>query len=269
MEICVFSKHLQDYGFEKLGKALRTIGVTGVDLTVREEGHVEPAEVADKLPEAVATLAAEGVRVSMITTGITSLDDDYAREVLETAAREGIRYYKFGYFYYGGFGTLRGLIDEARAKIRDLAAFSKELGIWGGYHNHCGDFLGACPSHIAEILTDADPEGAGAYFDIGHATIEGVKGGWLQGLDYLVDRVGMVVLKDFKFDFSGGENGGGTVPLGEGIVQWERFCKALHRIEDRVGPASIHAEYNLPADEVLRVAGRDKAFFDEIWQKTA
>lgn len=269
MEICVFSKHLQEWGFANLAKALRSIGVTGVDLTVRKGGHVEPAEVADKLPEAVATLAAEGVRVSMITTAITSLDDDHAAKIIETAAREGIRYYKFGYYYYREFGTLRSLIEDARVKLRDLAAFNRKIGIWGGYHNHSGNFLGACPSHIAEMLADADPEGAGAFFDVGHATVEGVMGGWIQGLDRLLDRIRMVALKDFNFDLSSDTDGFAIVPMGEGLVRWEPFFAALHMIADRIGAVSIHAEYNLPADEVLELARSDKAFFDEVWQKTA
>ena len=45
MEYCVFSKHFQTMGAEKLGKTLAELGVDGVDLTVREGGHIQPAQL--------------------------------------------------------------------------------------------------------------------------------------------------------------------------------------------------------------------------------
>lgn len=266
MEFCVFSKHLQAYDFAQLGRALKSIGIAGVDLTVRPKGHVEPARVAEDLPKAVAILGREGVRVTMITTGILTLDEPDAREVLETAAGLGIRFYKFGYYLTTGFGSMRKCLAEARAKLADLAAFSKEVGIWGGYHNHSGEeYVGASLPHVAAILADADEEGAGAYFDIGHAFGEGAKGAWIQGFDELKDRIRMIALKELKMDVSPGADIWETVPMGAGPLPWSRFVTLLRVVERQIGPASIHAEYDRPADEVLRLAADDKAFFEKAW----
>ena len=269
MDTCVFSKHLQAYGFRELGRALRAIGVAGVDLTVRPKGHVEPEEVADRLPEAAEGLRAEGVRILMITTAITSVGDSHARAVLETAAKLGIRFYKCGYYLYDGFGTVRRALAEARAKLKDLGAMSKEIGVFGGYHNHAGDYLGACPAHLADLVEDADPDGIGLFFDPAHATAEGACSGWKEGLDYVAPRVRMLALKDFRLVFSPEETKFQTVPMGEGIVRWSEFFKAVHRIAGQIGPVSIHAEYDVPAGEVLRLAARDKAFYERTWKESA
>ena len=268
METCVFSKHLQDYGFPELGRAVKKIGVEAVDLTVRPEGHVLPETVREKLPQAVSALKAEGVRVAMITTAITSVDEPHTRAVLETAAAEGIRYYKLGYYRYEGLGTLRRGLSEAKAKLRDVAAMSKELGICGGYHNHSGGCIGALLPHVRELIEDLDPDAVCAYYDIGHATVEGTAAGWVQGLDDLGERVRMLAFKDLQVG-PAAKDGRKVVPMGEGVVRWDEFVSALKSDAFQIGPASFHAEYHLPADEVVETARRDKAFFDGLWDRSS
>ena len=73
MKFCVFSKQLQCYDFEDLAKAVNSIGVDGVDLTVREGGHVEPEKVKRDLPEAVKILGDYGLSVNMLTTQFTDI----------------------------------------------------------------------------------------------------------------------------------------------------------------------------------------------------
>ena len=268
MDVCVFSKHLQDYDFRQLGGALRGIGVDGVDLTVRPGGHVEPEAAPDVMPEAVATLKEEGVHVSMITTAITSADEPHARSVLEAAATEGIRYFKLGYYRYGGFGTLNAGLAEVKAKLRDLAALSKELGLWAGFHNHSGPYIGANLAHVRELIDDLDPDAIGSYFDIGHATIEGASAGWLLGLDDLSARVRMVAIKDLTVEKDAGKKRIQVVPLGEGFVHWEDFIGALSRIASEVGVMSFHGEYGgRTAEQVLGLVRKDRAFFENIWKE--
>jgi sugar phosphate isomerase/epimerase len=265
LESCVFSKHLQEYDFTRLGQAAKSIGVTGVDLTVRPKGHVEPAQAKDKLPEAVKALAAEGIRVTMITTAFTSVDDPHARTTLETAASLGIRFYKIGYLVYEGFGTLEKGLREGAAKIHDLAALGKSLGIWGGYHNHCADSLGATVVHLNRLLAKADPEGAGVFFDVGHATVEGAACGWMQGLDDVAARVRMIALKDFEIVKQEKMHYAKVVPMGEGLVQWKEYVNCLRKIAPQIAVVSFHAEFDAPAAEVTNLARSDREFFDRLW----
>jgi len=265
MEFCVFSKHLQQYGFSELGRALKGIGFEAVDLTVRPGGHVEPESAAEKLPEAAQELAAQGVRVAMITTAITSIEEPHTRTVLETAAREGIRFYKLGYYRYADYGTLNKIMREAAARLRELAACSKELRICGGYHNHSGAFLGANPAHVRRMLEGLDPDAVGSYFDVGHAAVEGAALGWLQALDDLSEHIRMLALKDLEVERANGPGRVKVVPMGEGLVQWKRLVPVLKRLADQIGPISFHCEYALPPEEVLAAAARDKAFFEGVW----
>ncbi|MFO7898297.1 MAG: TIM barrel protein [Planctomycetota bacterium] len=268
MDCCVFSKHLQDYDFGELGRALSGIGVDGVDLTVRPGGHVEPEEAADRLPEAVDALKQEGVRVRMITTAITDAAEPHAGDVLEAAAGEGIRFFKLGYYPYDGFGTLRAGLAEVKAKLRDLAAMASELGLWAGFHNHSGPYVGAHLAHVRELLDDLDPDAIGSYFDVGHATVEGAFRGWLLGLDDLADRVRMIAVKDLDVKRGDAKWPTTTRPLGEGLVQWRRLIPVLKQIERNVGPISHHGEYgDLSAAEVCEQVRRDIAFFDRIWEE--
>ena len=266
MDICVFSKHLQEWDFSELGRNLKRAGFDGVDLTVRPGGHIEPETAADQLPEAAALLAQEGVHVSMITTAITSVEEPHARTLLETASRTGIRYFKIGYYLYDGFRSLRKGLGEAAARLRDIAALSGELGLWGGFHNHSGPYLGAHVAHVRRLLDDLDPNAIGSYFDIGHATVEGAAQGYLLGLDELADRIRMLALKDFVIRPEPAAYRGSTVPMGEGLVAWTTVVDVLKEIAPKLGPVSYHGEYkNLTAEEVLAQVVKDKAFFEGLW----
>ncbi len=269
MKTCVFSKHLQPYGYDELGTALESIGMKGVDLTVRPKGHVEPSQVKDKLPEAVETLAKHGVEVTMITTAITSLDDLSARDVIETAAGLGVGFYKFGYYLYDGFGMLASQLREANARLRDLAAFSREKGIFGGYHNHSGEYLGSTVPHMLRLLDGVDPQGAGVFFDVAHATVEGSLLGWMQGLEDVLPRVRMLAIKDFVVEKAETLSKAVVVPMGEGLVQWREYVAIVKTIEKQVGVLSVHAEYDAAPAEVLALAKQDRDFWQSLWSEPA
>jgi len=263
MELCVFSKHLQQLSFSELGRALRGIGVTGVDLTVRPQGHIEPEAVRDRLPEAAEALRAEGVTIRMLTTAVTDANAPHARAVFETAARLGIRYLKLGYFPYRGLGTLRAALADAKARLKDLAALAAERGVFAGCHNHSGPNIGANLVHLRELIEDLDPRHIGIYLDPAHAFVEGMYRGWLQALDDVADRVRMLAVKDMAIrpgdDFP-------AVPMGQGVVRWAEVIPALKTIAPQLGPVSIHAEVGLPLAETLRLAADETAYFRRLWE---
>ena len=56
MEICVFSKRLGSLNCSQLGRELAAAGFSGVNLTVRTGGQVEPEKVVEQLPAGAADL---------------------------------------------------------------------------------------------------------------------------------------------------------------------------------------------------------------------
>ena len=272
MQLMVFSKHLAGLPLDEVGRRLVAMGITAIDLTVRPGGHVEPERVEDELPRAAEILASEGVRIGMMTTGITDARDPLTPKVLRTAAGLGIGYYKLGYFTYGGFGTLKKQRAEVAAQLQDLAALNLEIGIHGGFHNHSANFLGASLWDVHHVLEGSDPRALGSYLDPAHATVEGGSGAWMMGMDLLGERITMLAVKDFRWIEGRGYAGARRhrvqwLPLADGNTQWPQVLKYLHQIGFD-GPVSMHSEYqgsssfqDLTVDEVFAQTARDLEVF--------
>src|SRR5690349_15293313 len=63
MRFMMFSKHLQSLPLQTAAQKVRELGFEGLDLTVRPGGFVEPAQVQERLPEAIATCADAGLKI--------------------------------------------------------------------------------------------------------------------------------------------------------------------------------------------------------------
>ena len=272
MELCLFSKHLQNFDADGLGRTLKDLGMPGVDLTVRPHGHVEPADVAEALPAFKEALAAHDVRITMLTTSIMAADAPHAREIIEAAGRCGVGFIKLGYWHYKGFGQLRSQEAEVRAALKDLEPVLKDNGVKAGFHTHSGHYMGCNASFALRIIGDCDPEAVGIYYDAGHCTLEGGEGGWLMGLDLVADRLIMVAVKDlayFRLGSASDRHKGWqwyTVPMDSGPVDWPKFAQCLKEI-DFQGPVSFHSEYqgphswrDLTAEQVVEQTRKDLAY---------
>jgi sugar phosphate isomerase/epimerase len=262
--LCFFSKHLPRLDGRGLGRALKTLGFGGVDLTVRPKGHVEPARVAQDLPIFVEGIRAEGLAVPMITTELTSDADPAARPTLETAAALKVPYFKTGYYYYA-FVDARKERDAAGARLRGLAALSARHGVHLGFHNHAG-YIGGGLWDIAPVIDTLEPKTAGYYFDVRHAVVEGGDGGWRSAFSLAAPRLSMIALKDFFWEKTATGWRVQNCPMGEGMVNWKSYFAMLAKAGFH-GPASLHLEYEVPGgtpdaveEHTLAAASRDLAF---------
>src|SRR5687768_2483463 len=84
LPICAFSKHFQWAGIEELASVCASLGYTGIDLTLRRGGHIEPATVENDLPRAVETIRKAGLTVPMVTTDIVDVRSANAETILRT-----------------------------------------------------------------------------------------------------------------------------------------------------------------------------------------
>lgn len=240
--LCLFTKHLPHLGYREMASTLRSMGFEGADLTVRPRGHVLPENVEQDLPRAFEALAAEGVRLPMITTGLLSRRDPAARPTLYTAARLGVPYFKLGYYRYRDLEDLDGYLAQVKADSESLAAIAAHAGITGGFHNHSGTYVGSALWDHWWILRDTDPQHIGFYFDPCHATIEGGSAGWKIGFHRLRSRLKMVACKDFRWVRKNGGWKPQMCPLGQGMVDYPAFFQAL-AASGFSGPISLHVEY--------------------------
>ncbi len=262
--LCFFSKHLPDMDARRLGRALKTLGFGGVDLTVRPGGHIDPKRVAQDLPPLVAAIRQEGLTVPMITTEILSDADPVARPTLETAASLGIPFFKPGYYRYA-FADVRKERDAAAAQLRTVAALSAKTGVHMGFHNHSG-YIGGNVWDIVPVMDTLDPKWAGYYFDIRHAVVEGGDGGWKTAFNLAAPRLPMIALKDFYWEKAATGWRIKNCPMGEGMVNWKAYFALLAKAGFH-GPVSLHLEYEMPgatpaAREVSTIAAtaKDLAF---------
>lgn|ERR671925_300512 len=244
-KLCLFSKPLPGMDWRRLAQAAKSVGFGGIDLTVRQGGHVRPERAAEDLPKAVEAILEEGLSVPMITTELTSADDPAARPILSTAAKLSIPFFKPGYYQYRMVNVRREL-EEAAGQFRGLVSLSKECGIQAGYHNH-EEYLGAPVWDMASVIDTLDSKWVGFYFDPRHAVAEGGVGGWKIATNLVMPRLKMVAVKDFWWDKTETGWAARNCPLGEGMVDWKYFMNAL-AAGGFQGPISLHLEYDVAGE---------------------
>jgi sugar phosphate isomerase/epimerase len=251
--IVAFTKFVQSLGYEELGERIAAIGFDGIESTVRNGGHVDPAQVEVDLPKHVEAVRKAGIDVTIITTDVLGTDQPLTEKVLRTAADLGIKQYRMGFYRYDLRRSVMDQLNEIRPRLRDLAALNRDLGLNAVYQNHSGNnFVGAPIWDVHYLLEGIPREEIGIAFDIRHATVEGGLS-WPLQYDLMKPSVGAVFVKDFQWKGRRDEH----VPLGKGRVDPKFF--AIHEKSGIECPYSIHVEY-LPragADENLAALATD------------
>ena len=247
LPIHIFSKHLQFLDYEEMAEAAATIGFDGVELSVRPKGHVLPENVRQDLPKAIAAVRKQGLSADMIVTRITDADAKLNQEVLQTAADEGIRHYRMGYFRDLKEYSVLQNIEFCKVSMRKLASLNARLGLTGNYQNHAGTRVGANIWEIWQMLEGLEASALGCQYDIRHAVVEGGLS-WGTGLKLIKDKINNIVLKDFRWEKREGKWRVLNTPIGEGMVDFKRYFGLLKAYNIHL-PVSLHCEYDLGGAE--------------------
>ena len=95
------------------------------------------------------------------------------------------------------------------------------------------------------MLKDLDPQAVGVNYDVGHATVEGGFGGWINSFRITGPHLRGVAVKDFLWvkDARGAWKAEWT-PLGKGMVHLTQFFGMLAAARFS-GPLQLHFEYPL------------------------
>lgn len=235
--IALFEKTLQFLPYPELAEILAEIGFDGIEATVRNKGHIEPAQAVDELPACIAALRKQGLTIPVMATSISRADQKHAEDTLRTAATLGIKTYRLAGQGYDSKKSVLKNLDEIKPAWRDLAAMNRELGITGVYQNHAGSRnVGGQIWDLYHLLKDISPNHLGVAYDIRHAMVEGSTA-WPISLQLIKPWVRAWYVKDFKFVGAKAQN----VPMGEGIVA-KSFYTGLRK-DPAALPISLHTPH--------------------------
>lgn len=246
-KVYAFSKNLQWLTYKNMADFIAECGFDGVDLTVRKDGHVDPAHVVDDLPKVIEAMKHVGKEVSVITTGILKAEDPHAFATIKTAARMGIQSYRMGWYDYLPAQTIDLNLKIVEVELQKLAAMNKQFKIKGSYQNHAGTNIGAAVWDIGMLLAKVNSPWIGMQYDIRHATVEGANS-WINGFNYVKPYIHSLDIKDFVWSKAEGQWSTQNVPLGKGMVDFVAYKKAIAMLPASV-PLCLHFEYPLGGAE--------------------
>jgi sugar phosphate isomerase/epimerase len=246
LKVAIFSKHLQFLAGGSLAASVAELGFDGLDITVRKGGHVEPAQVSQNLPALAAMLSGHGLEVPMVTTDIVDAETPFAEDILKTMARLGIRNYRFGGFKWEARQPYDAQLERMKPRLAKLAALNAKYQACAMYHTHSGaGLVGASIWDLYILMKDLDPKAMGVNYDVGHATIEGGLGGWIDSFKITGAHLRGIAVKDFLWEQDAKGNWREEwKPIGEGMVRFPQFF-AMVAEAGFAGPLQIHYEYPL------------------------
>lgn len=265
LPIVYFSKHLQWLDWEHMAETAAELGFDGLDVTVREGGHVEPSRVREDLPKVAKIVRKAGLDIPMITAGIVDANSADAEAIIRTASEAGIPRYRWGWFSWSDDKSVPDLANfhasverpsglllnvpnrlaQLKKRVATLAALNEKYKVCAMYHNHSGSMVGASVWDLWVLIKDFDPRWVSSNFDVAHATVEGGLGGWVNSSRLMAPFMRGLAIKDFKW----GKNARGEweplwCPLGEGMVNFPAYF-AMIREAGFSGPVQLHTEYPL------------------------
>ncbi|WP_397362737.1 sugar phosphate isomerase/epimerase family protein [Olleya sp. R77988] len=260
-----------------MSAAAAEMGFDGLDLTVRKKGHVLPKHVIADLPKAVEAMKKYGLAPRMLSTNVWDVNNLINKTVLETASQLGFTNYRTDWLKYPEDTPIKKSQALYANQAKDLEVLNKKLNLIGGYQNHAGKHVGAPVWDLLPILEATEGEFMGCQYDIRHAVVEGGES-WELGLKRIKPYINSIVLKDFKWGIVDGKWKPINVPLGQGMVDFNRYFSLLKKYKINV-PVSLHVEYDLGGaekgknkitmdkKEVLARIQKDLLFIKEEWKK--
>jgi L-ribulose-5-phosphate 3-epimerase len=250
--LCVYSQNMAKVPYFELGNIAGQIGFEGVDLTVMIGGHVDPRVTNVDLVRAFEAIRGSNLEVPIISTGITAATDPTAYAVLYLTGHSQIPLFRLGYWQYQESGDIQQRVAQVRRDLAQIVPLGQRCDIAAAFPNRAGGFVGQVVWDAQMIIGDMDPRWIGYYFDAGEATAEGAAGGWEAALKLALPRLKAVSLQDFYWKKDGPQWKMQKCPLGEGMVDWQKFFGILASAHF-TGPISIHTEYQ-PQDQTGAMA---------------
>ena len=229
--VCLYSQAIIDVELDDLPVAVKSLGFDGCNLAVRPGGHVAPQHADLYLMPALESLTGAGLEVPIISTGLASLTDPQTAEVLGLAGIIGVPYFRPKGWRFDA--PAPALLREIAGLAAAGRAYKSAMGIQNTRREG-----GAAVADVLRTIRALDPRWVG--FDFDPSRIEGGPDALGEAFALAQGRLKMVTARDCR---AGGE----PCPLGEGAVDWPRFCAMLARAKF-AGPITIEIDYK-PEDK--------------------
>ncbi len=238
-EIAVFTKSFEKLPYDDLANLIAPLGVAGIEAPLRKGGHIEPADMVEKLPAFVSALSKKQLKVVLMTSSINQVDKaGLTEKQLRAAAAVGIKKYRLAYLKYDLKKPIKPQLANFTAQLKDLAELNKELGIQGVYQNHRGrNYVGAPVWDIVGMLEKIDMPELKMVFDFAHATVEGANA-WQMNFMRALPHIGAIYFKDYQVSGKKWQ----ACPLGQGMVD-PKAGKLVSKMLPKEIPISLHIEY--------------------------
>lgn len=238
--IAVFEKVFEGLSYEELADAMVQIGADGVEATIRPGGHIAPEKAAEEVPKMQSAMRQRGKQIVIAATHISSVDDPFAEQLLQTFQALGISHYRLGYYRLDASKPLKPQVANYAAQARDLAAMNQEIGIQGLYQNHSGSrYLGSLLWDLAYLLDDIDPNGIGIALDLRHMRAD-TGTSWKTAVQLARPHLRSIYVKDAVWR-GPRSNELTDVPLDQGFVTDELFQHVRAGLSPM--PLCLHVEH--------------------------
>ncbi|HWE53071.1 MAG TPA: TIM barrel protein [Bryobacteraceae bacterium] len=248
--VCAYSKNLAKVPYAELGTIAGQIGYDGIDLTVMDGGHVNPHITNVDLVRAIESVRGANLEVPMISTTLTTVNNDTAFPILAITGHTDVHLYRMGFWPWGTVNPQQRLA-EVRNDLMSLMLAGQRYEMIALLPNHAGGFVGGSVWDAQMLIGNMDPAWIGYYFDPSQ-TQE-----WEPALRMALPRVKAVAVQDFYWEKSGGVWARKMCPMGEGSIDWGLFFRILSQAR-YTGPLSIHFEY--AAQDELGALTKDLEF---------
>ena len=212
LKVDAYSRHLQWLrSADEVAEATIEMAFTGVDVTVRPyPGHVDPGKVASELPPFVNTLRKHGLEVSMITCPITDADSPDVEQILQTASSLGIKHYWWGTFRYEQGKPVLQQLEALKPRVEKLAKLNEKYKMKALYHTYSMPGTVGCNVwDFLSVLRNFDPACVALHWDVGHTSITGGNGTWVESLRAAGPYVGGLSVKEYTYELALETPGGG------------------------------------------------------------
>jgi L-ribulose-5-phosphate 3-epimerase len=218
-----FTKSFADLSLEDSAALVEEVGWDGVDVPIRQGStHIKYERTADDLPAFIELLKKRGKHHCMVTTDIITAGAEQEK-FLRLLASCGIKKYRLGFHRYANNDQPMKVAREMAARLKDIATLNQELGLWGGYQNHSGNYYFGGPIwDVMMALENTEEKHLGLCFDIAHATVEGGQS-WPIQYRLARPRIGVAYIKDYRWREADGVWHRDACHFGTGIVRKAYF----------------------------------------------